>query len=157
LKKLWKIISVVLVIASISVVAGIAFYAFYGPPPISLILDIEQEYCSAEPVTFEAGLRNNAPFPVTLTFSWDCEILLWIEDEDGNIFYPSGPREWEAGQLRPWGADFSFAPFEEHRLKFNWTGEPGEYTLKVITPWLYYRDHNYRVYINHTTTFTILP
>jgi len=146
------------VIASISVVAGIAGYAFYGPPPISLILDIEQEYYSAEPVTFEAGLRNNAPFPITLTFSWGCEILLWIEDEDGNVFYPSGPREWEEGRLHSWGTDFSFAPFEEHRLKFNWTnGKPGEYTLKVSTPWLYYRNHNYQVYINYTTTFTILP
>ncbi|MEA2089267.1 MAG: hypothetical protein U9O89_00695 [Thermoproteota archaeon] len=86
MKKLWKILSVVLVIALISV-AGIAVYAFYGPPPITFNLLTDKEtYQLGEPVNITITLKNQAPWPITVSCSLWCDFH--IKDESGDVYSP---------------------------------------------------------------------
>jgi hypothetical protein len=112
LKKLWKILSVVL-IASISSVAGIAVYVFYGPPPIMFNVSTDKEtYQLGEPVNITITLKNQAPWPITITCS------VWydfhIEDEDGDDVY-------SPGFLYPlWDAPITLSPFQVKSKRFTW-------------------------------------
>lgn len=131
MKKLWKILSVVLVIASISVV-GIAVYAFYGPPPIMFNVSTDKEtYQLGEPVNITITLKNQAPWPITVSCS------LWydfhIKDEDGDDVYSPG------FLIAPWDGSITLSPFQVKSKRFTWkqidnlhNGEITSGTYKIV-------------------------
>jgi uncharacterized protein (DUF58 family) len=131
LKKLWKILSVVLVIA-LGSVAGVAVYAFYGPPPITFNVSTDKEtYQLGEPVNITITLKNQAPWPITIIRS------VWydfhIEDEDGNDVYSPG------FLYLLWDASITLSPFQVKTKRFTWkqidnlhNGEITSGTYKIV-------------------------
>jgi hypothetical protein len=145
LKKLWKILSVVL-IASISSVAGIAVYVFYGPPPIMFNVSTDKEtYQLGEPVNITVTLKNQAPWPITVCCS------LWydfhIEDEDGDDVYSPG------FIIIKWDKPFTLSSLELKSNRVTWkqidnlhNGEITSGTYKIVaSPTFEYNGREYPI------------
>jgi len=143
LKKLWKILSVVLVIALGISVAGVV-YALYGPPPITFNVSTDKEsYQLGEPVNITITLKNQAPWAITASCS------LWydfrIKDEDGEDVY-------SPGFLRPlWNEPVTLSPFQVKSKRFTWkqidnlhNGEITSGTYKIVaSPTFEYNGREY--------------
>jgi hypothetical protein len=145
LKKLWKILCVVLVIALGISVAGVAVYAFYGPPPITFNVSTDKEtYQLGEPVNITVTLKNQAPWPITAR---GCSPWCWfrIKNEDGDDVYLPDLL------IHPWDAPFTLSPFQVKSRRFTWkqidnlhNGEITSGTCKIVaSPTFEYNGREY--------------